>query len=89
MGHERNPYLALAVSSRMTTLAPARTDWTPERIRALRKRLRWNQTELATALGYERQASVSDLETGKMEPSGAVAVLLDLIDAHDGLPRRG
>jgi len=69
-------------------LTAARADWTPDRIRALRKRLGWSQTVMAGALGYERQASVSDLETGKMEPSGPVVVLLDLINAHDGLPSK-
>jgi len=62
--------------------------WTPERIHALRKRLRLNQSEFGRMLGYTRYQSVSDLEKGKMEPSGAVEILLDIIEKHGGLPGR-
>ena len=64
--------------------------WTKEKIKALRKRLCLRQDELAEMLGYgARRQSVSDLETGKTSPTGTVNVLLDIIDAHDGLPTRG
>jgi DNA-binding transcriptional regulator YiaG len=70
-------------------LTVADTRWTPDTIKALRKRLRLRQDEFALLLGYgERRQSVSDLETGKTSPTGTVNVLLDIIDAHDGLPSR-
>ena len=73
------------------SLAPNRLpipldDWTPERIRALRKRLGMTQDDFAAALGYSRKQSVSDLENGKMEPSGPAAELLRHLDAHGPLP---
>lgn len=61
-------------------------DWTPERIAALRKRLRYTQAEMAAALGYTRAQSISDLENGKMTPGGCVVRLLQHIDAHGDLP---
>ena len=70
------------------TLVATSSRWTPQEIKALRKRLRLRQDELAEMLGYNRRQSVSDLETGESEVSGSVAVLLDIIDAHDGLPTR-
>lgn len=48
----------------MTT---ATIDWTPARIRALRRRARQNQEDFAAALGV-RRATVSDWENGKKEP---------------------
>jgi len=62
-------------------------DWTPQRIRALRKRLRLSQKELARMLGYSRYQSVSELEKedGGMKPSGAVCILLDILDKHGTL----
>lgn len=71
----------------MTTVAtPVR--WTPDAIRDLRKRLRMTQEEMARQLGYGRSRSIGDLEKGRSEPSGSVQVLLDIIDANDGLPRK-
>lgn len=61
-------------------------DWTPDQIRALRLRLDWTQARMATALGYSRTSSVSDLEKGKQDPSGAVKVVLQILDDHGGLP---
>ena len=61
-------------------------DWTPDRIKALRKRLNMNQTQFAAALGFSRQASVSELERGEFEPSGSTAELLRHLDAHGPLP---
>lgn len=65
-------------------------DWTPEEIRHLRQRLRWNQTRFAEALGYSHQTSVSDLERRdeagepKRSPSGPVIRLLNLLNQYDG-----
>lgn len=70
----------------VSTDAPA---WTPDRIKALRRRLRLRQDEFAHLLGYgDRRQSVSDLERGETKPTGTVTVLLDLIDQFDGLPSR-
>ena len=57
-------------------------DWTPEEIRALRKRLGYNQTQMAEALGYSRYQSVSELEHGKLTPSSSVLRLLDHLRLH-------
>jgi DNA-binding XRE family transcriptional regulator len=62
--------------------------WPPEAVRSLRRRLGYNQTEMADALGYTRYQSVSDLETGKIEASGPVARVLDHLDAHGDLVDR-
>lgn len=61
-------------------------DWTPERIRALRLRLDWTQAKMGTTLGYSRPSSVSDLETGKQEPSGSVKVILQILHEHGRIP---
>ena len=61
--------------------------WNPESIRALRKRLGYTQDEFAEALGYSRKQSVSDLENGKMEPSGPALRLLDHLEQRGDLPR--
>ena len=57
-------------------------DWTPERIRALRKRLGLTQDEFAEAMGYGSNSRISELENGKVEPTGPVAKLLDHLDSH-------
>ena len=60
--------------------------WTPERIRTLRKRLGLNQDEFAQAMGYGSKTRVSELENGKVSPTGPVARLLDHLEAHGELP---
>lgn len=62
-------------------------EWTPQRVRTLRKRLGYTQDEMAVALGYSRKQSVSDLERGEMEPSDTIRRLLDHLHAHGDLPR--
>ena len=57
-------------------------DWTPDRVRALRKRLGLTQAAFADALGLARYQSVNELEAGRTAATGAVARLLDLFDAH-------
>ena len=57
-------------------------DWTASRIRALRKRHRLTQQEMADWLGYDRAQSVSDLERDRRKPSGAVVRLLGILDRH-------
>ena len=58
------------------------TEWTPAEIRALRKRLGLNQTQMAEAMGYGSQSRVSELEKGHVEVSGPTARVLDFLDAH-------
>ena len=62
--------------------APMTMDWTPDRIRALRKRLGLNQDEFAEAMGYGSNSRISELENGHVEPTGPVARLLDHLSAH-------
>ena len=56
-------------------------EWTPERIRALRKHVGMTQPELAQYLGYGEggQVRVSDMERGVQGASGPVGRLLDLL----------
>lgn len=74
----------------MTRTPPSPADWTPERIRALRKRLGHTQAAFAPLIGYKLGRSVSDLEgRGKdgeprSRPSMAVAVALERLDVGDG-----
>ena len=75
--------LALIMDTPSTSLKMASTKaWTPDEIRALRKRLNLTQTELAERLGYERRQTVTDLERGEYMPSGPVRRLLDLLDVE-------
>ena len=58
--------------------------WTPENIKALRKRLGLNQTEFGQQLGYAQpQVRISELERGEMKPGGAVMLLLDMLDKQE------
>ena len=63
-------------------------DWTPDRIRALRKRLGMTQEAFARELGYSGGRRVAELETtaewGK-GASGPVSRLLDHLDARGPL----
>lgn len=56
--------------------------WTPERIRALRKRLGLRQEEMAERLGYSRQQTISELEKGLYPPGPQACIILDLLDKH-------
>ena len=76
---------------RARTLAPDRLprtslDWTPERIRALRKRHKLSQEAFAPHLGFSSKSRVSELETGASAPSDQVVLLLEHINAHGLLP---
>jgi DNA-binding XRE family transcriptional regulator len=53
-------------------------EWTPGRIKQMRKNLGVSQGELARRMGV-RQATVSDWETGKQSPSPMARRLLDRI----------
>ena len=59
---------------------PKMKTWSPEEIRALRKRLAMTQEAFAERLGYERRQTITDLERGEYAPSGPVRRLLDLLD---------
>ena len=54
--------------------------WTPENIKALRKRLGLTQKEFAEELGYARRESVAELEKGDYGPSGPTQRLLDMLE---------
>ncbi len=54
--------------------------WTPENIKALRKRLGLTQKEFAEELGYARRESVAELEKGAYGPSGPTQRLLDMLE---------
>lgn len=57
-----------------------RKKWTPEAIRALRKRLGMTQKAFADELGYSRYISVTELERGDYSPSGPAQRLLDMLE---------
>lgn len=63
---------------RPNTAPPPETpgDWSPGHIQKLRKGLGLSQTEFANRMGI-RQATVSDWETGKQQPSPMARRLLD------------
>ncbi len=61
-------------------MAESQKKWTPEAIRAFRKRLGMTQGELADALGYSRRISVTELERGSYGPSGPAQRLLDMLE---------
>ena len=65
---------------RPSTAPPAETpsEWTPGRIQKLRNGLGMSQTAFAERMGV-RQATISDWETGKQEPSPMARRLLDRI----------
>lgn len=63
-------------------------DWTPDRIKALRKRLGYNQTQMARALGYTHASRVSELENGVVKPTDTIRLLLEHLDRHGDLTRR-
>ena len=58
---------------------PEEMDWTPKRIRILRQKMGLSQREFAEHINV-RQATVSDWETGKHPPTGAVLVLFDMLE---------
>lgn len=64
-------------------------EWPPERIAALRQRLRFTQKEFADRLGYKRSSSVSEIETGGRVPGKSTRIVLRVIDDCDGLPLEG
>ncbi len=52
---------------------------TGDQIKALRKNLGFTQIQMATALGYTRQAQISDLENGRATLDKGRAILADRI----------
>ena len=63
---------------------PAPGAWPPERIRALRKHLGLNQTEMAERLGYSRQQTISELEKDARPASPQVCIILSLYAERSG-----
>lgn len=55
-----------------------KANWDRDRIRALRRHLRFTQRELADELGT-RQQTISEWETGMYQPRGASSRLLTII----------
>ena len=43
-------------------------EWTPERIKQLRRQLGYTQSEMAEALGYNRYQTISEFENGNRTP---------------------
>lgn len=64
----------------------APSEWTPSRIKQLRKKLGLSQAEFAKRMGV-RQATVSDWETGKQTTSPMARRLLDRITGAAGRER--
>lgn len=59
-------------------------DWTPEGLQAFRTHLRYTQAQMADALGFSRNQTVSDLESGKRAITDTVARLLDYMARDAG-----
>lgn len=55
------------------------TDWTPNRVRALRARLGYTQHQLADRIGCHRQA-IANWETGQRTPTGLYAQSLQSLE---------
>lgn len=55
------------------------TDWTPDRVRALRARLGYTQHQLADRIGCHRQA-IANWETGQRTPTGLYAQSLQSLE---------
>ena len=87
-GGSIQPFVLRSVPWNNRTPPALATDWTPDKIRALRKRLKMTQAEFASALGFSRRGSVTELESGEFEPSGSTAELLRHLDAHGPLPAK-
>ena len=62
-------------------------DWTPKRIKALRKRTRHTQGTLAEAIGV-RRVTIANWETDFKKPSTKHQAILDGIAASAGLTSR-
>ena len=54
-------------------------EWTPERIRALRKAMGLTQPQFAEQLGYERFRTVTELENGTIQPTRQAQIILDML----------
>ena len=64
-----------------------RSEWNPEAVRALRRRLGMTQQEMADELGA-RQQTVSEWETGVYKPRGVSARALLRMAEASGAPYR-
>ena len=63
---------------RMTAKRPH--TWTPERFRALRRRLGLSQTKMAERLGFTRYQTISDIERGEQAITATTALVLDMLE---------
>jgi DNA-binding transcriptional regulator YiaG len=64
-------------------MARKRPIWEADKIRALRRHLRFTQQEMADEMGI-RQQTVSEWETGQYQPRGPSATLLNIIAERAG-----
>ena len=70
--------MSTATKGRMAAQRPH--TWTPERFRALRKRMGLSQTKMAERLGFSRYQTVSDIERGEQAITATTALLLDVLE---------
>lgn len=56
--------------------------WPPGRIKQLRNALEVNQKQFAEKVGVNRQATISDWETGRQKPSSMAMRVMDLLAAR-------
>lgn len=63
-------------------------EWTPERVKALRSHVGWNQAQLGEYLGYGEggRVRVSELENSTRGVSGPVGRLLDMLAEKHSFP---
>ena len=53
-------------------------EWTSERIRELRRRMGWSQSDLARRLHCER-GTVANLEKGQSKPESSITQILEML----------
>jgi DNA-binding transcriptional regulator YiaG len=63
-------------------------DWTPENIYLLRRHLGDTQEQFAARVGSKRRYTVTEWESGRRNPGGAVRKLLDIIAGEAGFTER-
>ena len=72
--------LGLKMATKRIVMKAKRPDWSGDRLRNLRKRLRLSQEEMAQRLGYDRAGTISEFENGHREIPQRTALLLDTLE---------
>ncbi|MEM1094960.1 MAG: helix-turn-helix transcriptional regulator [Bacteroidota bacterium] len=54
-------------------------EWTPDRVKGLRKHLGLTQEQFAEKLGYQRRGTISDFEGGRHEPNPQAQIILTML----------